>query len=550
MNINKIKFLKFNNKLICFCNITNNNIFYPFLKKQTVKLNPTVTYDFEYELLNNLPTHNFILIFYTIEYIIEDCFDFGTKAIIMSKTFSIGDTICPKTNYEMELKETHEKILCFLKTKIDNNKAIWLTDSIIIFAKQIKLNLQELCETVYKIENKHIELFDKIIKNFILQDGQSPNSLLAFHYGEKQQNSLNLKKPSTTNENLLKTSNGLKFAIHYTNNIIEEHTYYKIFTSHVCIIETIFHQQTMEKLFFNNVIEAIYRKNPIITYIAYKPMDTENVKKIIKMYKTNIKIHYKKYMLVNNLNQYEKWISLCNNKLFSDLKKKITKNITMLITIPIEEIRIIIRADIFQNLLKHCKYITSFYVYLISTYKTVVFYNVSLFYKKNVTSNFYKLLYILTKKNSNISIANKTITLNDEILKFWQNRTPFQIIYSTYFEMFTPTQLIENKIRILFMKECNKNFPFAENIAEASLYTIIKLKIEISNRIEIKIGGSKHSENGPMLNIVTERGLYNTQDTAIHNKTYDINGLQSSILFNIPIRNNLHNTQLSFTFQK
>lgn len=96
----------------------------------------------------------------------------------------------------------------------------------------------------------------------------------------------------------------------------------------------------------------------------------------------------------------------------------------------------------------------------------------------------------------------------------------------------------EMRFRYKFLEATGKLQPVAETRHEYDVEFVMRLQLEIARAYDSDLNASRHRADGPLLSVVTERGIQHSLDACTHSKRYNFFHGPTSMLFNMPCENN------------
>lgn len=103
----------------------------------------------------------------------------------------------------------------------------------------------------------------------------------------------------------------------------------------------------------------------------------------------------------------------------------------------------------------------------------------------------------------------------------------------------TPMNVVnEMRFRYKFLEATGKLQPVAETRDEYDVEFVMRLQLEIARAYNSDLNASRHRADGPLLSVVTERGIQHSLDACTHSKRYNFFHGPASMLLNVPCENN------------
>jgi hypothetical protein len=211
---------------------------------------------------------------------------------------------------------------------------------------------------------------------------------------------------------------------------------------------------------------------------------------------------------------------------FLNIDANIVKGITMAKRTDYNECRVLIHKSCLDDFIQTVGSVDLLYIYC----ESGNYYNCS-FYSRNT-------------KGAHIVFFNKLVAFNGQHPEL---DGAVKIIYTNLISQINADPEVQQDVllRLLYMKTTASNDPYPDTVDNYLRHVFLKIQYAISRNTGIKIDGSKFSFEGPLSNILSERGLITVANKSIHDTKYQANTISSAIYFNMPSETNLNNKHLS-----
>lgn len=524
----KTTFSIINDKLVWCIENSNNSIlnplfFFHFLSKFT-----GLEREAFYPLLlleRKIISHS-IIFFQRVSVDGNHLFSLGCKMKCHFSIINLND-VWSKTHLYFDLYAKACEIL--IKRGLSQTQTHCIMNNFFLVADNFEINSKHFlsrCETV------NLHELESFIEQQTLQNGQSPSIILNRYYERVCQNSLNVKHKHAQN-NKTDFSINMHYPAHFSFDKVkvqEPNKFYYISQRYIvclqlpiCYLKPLLSKHTAQCF--------LIADNANCWILLCNPKQQKKFEAFVKRHKCIYSVVSKNKTVDNlfycsNLNELDT-LPFNNWYWFMDFLRIDTLN---------NEIVKFIKAG------KPFKF-AEFYLQISSEELKYLLQNTScvqLLYLHSAKENDYFCIsiYFLNTLENILSIIDRLVLLNRST-----------ILYTNIAEnLSTDSNFIRHQtIMLLFMKQTGNLHPYPTTYEEALLLTIIKIKYSMAVGSKLCFG-SKHKFEGPLTNILSERGLLMTSDVDVHDKFYENNTLNSSIFFNVPSLININNKNLPITF--
>lgn len=483
---------------------------------------------------------NYPLIIFNMDVNIGSIFNKGTNVLIKYSIYDLEKIGITDEDLKPYMEIYTDLYLRLCKRGCESRYARCIINNLFLSKMVLKFTTEQLLKIVDTLDISSLEM---ICKDSILADGQSPTILLNEFYESVCQKSLSIKHQSKRDtrsgssdfdlENVTLYINDESLVANYRRTIMLKEK------GHYFPINIDSNKLTRDFLFFNDCkiltflasheLLSIYFQfeNDPITMNYGVPI-TKSISNIMKN-KKHMTLFKESYVSTIKIADYK----LEDYKITSNLQIKgagryYYVNEALITTMD---------AKIYQTIANH---------------KSKKFIDLRLFFKSGedlkqfVTTQiiyFFRINSISSDDEYDVSIFYYSQSFDRLTIVNIIKACDARVIYTNRDGLLN-LNAYENQLRILLMKTFNRNDPYPRSRSDQLIFQILTIRQAIANISNRNMEGNRYQADGPMISVLSERGIATITDKKMHHKQYEINTLSSELFFNKHYQINLQNKQI------
>ncbi|MGI4815656.1 MAG: hypothetical protein ACRYGG_20300 [Janthinobacterium lividum] len=461
----------------------------------------------------------------------QTVYDLGIKMTCRYSIYNLNEV---KTGDEEKQKLYSNLLTTITSRGLEEKIAICFVNNLFLTNEIMDLNGEELLENAKVVNLNSLRHY---YQKCMMKDGQPPCLMVNSFFENASQKSLNVKHKQLNSD----VESITRLKEYSRDEPLQMNQFYFICSSNDHYIEVDQkHFSSIKKKQYGNIFLFttrqtvvfsftdgeykkfdIFRKKNAIDCVYYNPTDDNRVKNVL---------HYS--FGIDKKPLVDRWYYTVRGD-FANLDISIIKSVTTDKRPSYNEFRVLISKERFQEFLNYCDMIDLFNCYEQTESGNL---NCS-FYLKNING----LAAIFLQKIEEFNQTHQSLT---------SGGFPINVIYTNVIANFVSDDDIVQDVllRLLYMKYMSSNDPYPETYEQYMRMVMLKIQYAISRETNIKMEVSKHAFEGPLPNVLSERGLVTVADRRVHNKVFQTNTMNSAIFFNTPSKTNLNNENISINY--